>query len=94
MHLLSRLASAGVTLKATSDGVLLATPKAALTPELRELIRTHKAELLSTLDQLSRAFCGYAEYHRLAPDEGDLEPMYRDPEGWCRYLGQHSGPSK
>lgn len=46
--LLLRARDAGLTLRA-EDGYVVATPKARLTPELRDEIALHKAELLEVL---------------------------------------------
>ena len=51
--LLGRLALAGV--KLSTDGAqLIAEPRAALTDELRTLIRDHKPELLAALSPIER----------------------------------------
>lgn len=44
-----RLAAAGIRLKPLPDGRLWAEPRAALTDDLRELIRAHRSELLAAL---------------------------------------------
>lgn len=46
---LARLAAAGIKLTPLPDGRLLAQPSALLNDELRELIRSHLAELLASL---------------------------------------------
>lgn len=47
--LLARIAAAGIRLKPLPDGRIWVEPRAALTDELRALIRSHKAELLQAL---------------------------------------------
>lgn len=47
--ILDRLTAAGISLKPLPDGTLWATPRAALTDEMRVLIRQHRAELLQAL---------------------------------------------
>ena len=51
MALLAQLRSAGLRLSSRGDQ-LLVEPKAALTGELREIIRQHKAELLCELNSV------------------------------------------
>lgn len=50
-HILSELVRRGVTLQATERGTLRFSPVGAVTPELKEAIKQHKAELLSLLGQ-------------------------------------------
>ena len=47
-ELLERLTAAGVKL-AARGGNIIASPKAAVTPEIVDLIRAHKSELLQTM---------------------------------------------
>lgn len=51
--ILARLAAAGISLKPLPDGRLWAAPRAALTDELRELVRENRAELLMALSKLA-----------------------------------------
>lgn len=46
---LARIAAAGIRLKLLPDGRIWVEPRAALNDELRDLIRSHKAELLQAL---------------------------------------------
>lgn len=55
--LLSRLALAGVRLSVVGSDRLLAEPRAALTDELRALIRAHKPDLLAALGEIARRSC-------------------------------------
>jgi len=48
-HVLAEMRRAGVVLIADGDKLRLRAPAAVLTPELRELARTHKTELLGVL---------------------------------------------
>ncbi len=48
-EVMMRLAAAGIRLKPLPDGRVWAEPRAALTDDLRDLIRAHKAELLTAL---------------------------------------------
>jgi len=59
--------SAGITLSADDGGNLIARPKAALTDELRSLIREHKVELLTELAMLAQIEAKKAliEYERI-----------------------------
>ncbi|MHB1666767.1 MAG: TubC N-terminal docking domain-related protein [Thiomonas sp.] len=50
MTLIRELKAAGLTLDPAPDG-LHVTPKTRITPELREHIRAHKAEILAALQQ-------------------------------------------
>ena len=52
--LIGRLALAGVRLARIGEDQIAAEPREALTEELRELIRQHKAELLSALEPADR----------------------------------------
>ena len=52
--LIGRLALAGVRLARIGEDRIAAEPREALTEELRELIRQHKAELLSALEPADR----------------------------------------
>jgi hypothetical protein len=68
--LMARLTLAGV--KLTADGEnLLAEPRAALTDELRALIRAHKAEILDSLATVQR---GREERHRRVEELLVAEP--------------------
>ena len=49
-EVLERIRAAGVTLTAR-DGSLIAKPRAAVTPEVLELLKAHKADLLAAIEQ-------------------------------------------
>jgi hypothetical protein len=52
--LIGRLALAGVRLARLGEDRIVAEPSGALTEEFRDLIRQHKAELLSALEPVDR----------------------------------------
>jgi hypothetical protein len=69
-ELMARLTAAGVKLTANGED-LLAEPRAALTDELRTLIRAHKAEILDSLAEVKR---GREERHRRVEELLAAEP--------------------
>ena len=54
-HLLDEVSKAGLTLRLTDQGKINVKPVNRLTPLLRELIHSHKVELVSAMQQKVRA---------------------------------------
>jgi hypothetical protein len=50
-HLLEEVSKAGLTLRLTDQGKINVKPVNRLTPHLRELIHSHKVELVSAMQQ-------------------------------------------
>ena len=82
-EVLERLTAAGVRLTA-SGGNIIAAPRSAVTPEVVELVRAHKPELLQTLEQRTELVAlvnRVATYHAFTDEQRQeaLEIALADP---------------
>jgi hypothetical protein len=78
-HLIERLRCAGCTAKA-GGGKLSIEPKAKVTPELRELVRKHKDDLITELQRRWPGAVALARnFAKEPPRTDELPPQLRRP---------------
>lgn len=79
--ILDDLAARGVTVRLV-EGRLAAGPPAAVTPEIRETIRRHRAGLVGALEAGCLVTCSRCRHFDARPDQR--------PDGWCRRFQDES----
>lgn len=93
--ILARIQQAGIRLEPLPDGRIKAAPSAALTDELRDLIRANRAEILAALDQQHRVRELAVQLRLYADRNGFTEIDFEESikvamagnlEGWLAYV--------